>query len=90
MSDEEKDTIAVELLTQIVEEKEGIQTFGLPETYDRLNSEEKKLVVLHPAEALTVYAMSTRATQLAITYFTDGNADNNNGNAFKHGIGIHC
>lgn len=84
MSDEEKDIIAVELLTQIVEEKEGIQTFGLPEIYDTLNSEEKKLVVLHPAEALTVYAMSTRATQLAITYFTDGNADNNNGNAFKH------
>lgn len=80
----EKDNIAIELLIDIADQKSEVQTYALPDTYDRLNAEEKRLVVLHPGQALTVYSMSNIATRVSITYFRDGNHDNNNGNAFRH------
>ncbi len=75
---------AAELLTYASEANK--KTKRLPELYDHLNSEEKKLVALYPGHAVVVYSCSKKAlSESQRIYNNNVNAlTNGNGDAFRH------
>ncbi|WP_129133659.1 DUF6973 domain-containing protein [Clostridium tetani] len=55
----------------------------LPDSYNRLNKEEKKLVKIHPSEALSVYSAAKSATEETIRRF-GRNGEDDVSDAFRH------
>lgn len=56
----------------------------LPDAYNNLNSEEKKLVALYPGHAIVVYDCSTKALNESSSIFQASSLTDGNGDAFRH------
>lgn len=84
--EKELDQLIIPILIDIAKTKENsIKPYSiLPDAYNRLNDTERKLAKKHPTQAAIVYNCSAAATGLAGKLYKNGNADNHNGNAFKH------
>lgn len=89
LTKQEKDNFAVAKLVENYNHvnNEMISTYGvsryLPDSYARLNEEEKKLVRLNPSEALAVYAASKDATNETLRRFKR-NGEDDVSDAFRH------